>query len=725
MDYRDGVLFTAELNRNRRWDGAGEVVRCFAAKFGKENISNPQAIQLVTPDPSATGPVPVVSCFQANRPGWQVLPALPPELGFDRGLLVSVEAGDILYFRANSIDNAQDDVVRFVPSIDYVRLAEDTLGSTASEATHTVIYGLGNQDPDPSSSAVISSLALASSACAALNIVDKSGVISSTSEEILNLCDPWGRSIVRYRGTEEKDLFVSGSGLLVAPVTGRMHFEGALVKPQSTLDGEVAIRILPKPTAPNKNDPSCSPDQEKLPNTVFRSILEFGRAAGSYPVKDPQNKDNSIFVTRGDKVCIFFRFRSLDTGAPIVWPQDTSSFKWKTSLSAEFDRKLLVVPLDRADRNPDDLLAAPDKALLPADPSECPAPPPSQVDVPVPPGNDPTKWPDPKTNPWPTKRLFIYSRCVSLSERHWVAPRSLGAATNYFFADYKPTSVGPVVPVMRFSRRLNTIKLQTSALDCPTDPGFPTNPNLREYRFRLDTGTLNQPASIPLDGDTRQPEALSARPAFAVKRMMLSLLNGADRQPLKVRAFTVRPSGSTTPITDSDLASPLGATKVDDQNPSQYVNSQYVRHLPANGPTPVPDPRDAFYVNIKEGSPINNPQDNGVHVYPADRVGYSFCAPDQAEIEIVEVIDKAPGSPNPQSASPLDTDADKLISTGVCGSICPLASETVRLAQRTTTTTVGQSVSIPIHVLQRLPIEAEFIVVGAFLALPANLLKPV
>jgi RHS repeat-associated protein len=691
QDDRDGVIFTVELNRERHWDDAGQVVRCFAATFPKDGPT----VQLNTPAPGGR----IQSCFQPNRPGWTAMPTLPTELGQDQGLLVSVEAGDIIYFRANSIDNAQDDVLQFVPAIDYFRLAEDTLGASAGNFTHTVIYGLGVKPPDPADSAVISSLKLASSVCASLDVTDQNGTVKSASEQSLQLCDPWGRSIVRYRGIEEKDQFVSGSGMLVAPFTGRMHFEGELDKPETALAGQIAIRILPQPTAPGPaaKDPACSPDQDAVPSTIYRSILNFGRAAGGYPTIDPANRDNSFFVNRGDKICIFLRFRSPDTNAPMVWPQDLSVFKWKTKLSAAFDRKLLVVPLDRADRNPDDLLTPADKKLPATDASECPAPPATQADVRLPPPGDPKNWPDPST--WSTKRIYVYPRCVALSERHWVAPRSLGATTGYFFADYKIFGPGPIPPATRLSRRLQTTKLPSSGLACPTDP------NLREYRFRLDTSSLDQPL-VPIDVDTRQPEALRDRPGIILKRSMLSLVTGTHREPVAVRAFTIRRHSGIASVSDSDLVTDVGQAKVDDQNAATYLTAQYVRRLPVI-PATSPNPHNAFYADIKEGPPVND-QDNGIHVYPADRVGYSFCAPDQAEIEIENTIDKTSASPaNSSPTSPFSTDADGFISTGSCGSICPLASATVHFAQKADLNISPLPLQTPLHLLQRLPIEAE------------------
>ena len=729
QDDRDGAIFTVELNGERHWDTAGKVVRCFAATLNSDNKS----VQLSTQADGGR----IKPCFQPNRPGWPAMPALPAELGPDKGLLVSVEAGDIIYFRASSINNAQDDVLQFIPAIDYLRLAEDTLGASVGNNTHTVIYGLGLSasppagapppaatpppagPPLPADSAVISSLNLPSSACASLDVTDQNGTVTTVSEQSLKLCDPWGRSIVRYRGLEEKDQFVSGSGMLVAPFTGRMHFEGTLKKPDTPLVGQVAIRILPRPTTPGgaQKDPLCNADKDEVPNTTFKSILNFDRGAGRYPTIDPANKDNSFFVNCGDKICIFLRFRSPDTNAPLVWPQDMSTF-WNEELQAKFDRKLLVVPLDKADRPPDDLLAPADKLLPATDASECPAPPSGPVDVRVPPQTqgDPKNLPPPST--WPTKKIYVYSRCVVLDERHWVAPRLLAAPTAYFFADYKSFGPGPVSPATRLSRRLSTMTLPSSSLSCPANPG------LREYRFRLDTSSIDQPA-VPIEADTRQPEALVARPAVVSRKLMLSLVTGAQRAPVPIRAFMIRSLGNFEPIQDLDLVgSVVGRDRVDDQNPATYLTSQYVRRLPVILGGASPNPHNAFYADFRQGPPVNN-NDNGIHVYPADRLGYSFCAPDQAEIEIESTIDKTSTSPAALSpTSPFATDTDGFVATGGCGSICPLASATVHFAQKAGLNVIPISAPTPLYILQRLPIEAESDRGWGFLAVTSEFTEP-
>jgi Salmonella virulence plasmid 65kDa B protein len=792
-DHRtDGLVFTVERNTRRGWDRAAPVQRCFAAVLKSATPPpSPQTITLQTTAPDGKTPVPVVSCYDGTRPEWPSMPQLPPDLGADKGLLVSVDAGDVLYFRTHVVDNAQDDVVRFAPAIDYIRLAEDSAGAGANPVSHAIIYGAGAPSNSPGVSAVISSLRLDSSACATLNVIDPTGASSQVEETKLGLCDRWGRSIVRYRAVEEQDRFVKGSGLLIAPFTGRMHFEGILTKPETPFAGDVAIRILPAPPAPDVNgnvsqpDPGCRPDAWEVPNTKFKSILMFGPGANSYNVIDPNNSDSLFFVNRGDRVCVFLRFWSTDERAPgptraIAWPEDLSRFSWQNGgLSALFDRKLLIVQLDKPGRNPDDLLPDVDKSAVQVPLGECPPnndpdpvvrfPSPGEQTAEVtgaaagtngvirltvnttsqPTTNDTVNvsgvtgtteangtWPitvidathielqgstfvhawisggtvmDPRS--WTGQRtLPLYRRCVVVSDRHWVAPRLLGNTYGYFLAGAPGTSVAP-----RFARRLTPIKLPASDLTCRADN------TLREYRFKLDLGTTDQPTPIPIDADTRLSAAYGTpgtpgyRPSIATSRVLVSVLKDGRRQPALIRAFVVRPRGpgEATPVLlgDSDLVDPFSTgvnDKLNDLNPESLLGWQVFRHIPPDpNVTPVPsaDDHDALYAEFKVAS--TGPNDDGMRVYPMDRVGYSFCAPDQADIEVTTVVD---------DVAPNDKAGDRLLASGQCETVrpdlpdpvCPVASVSVRFALKTATQPTVFQYDAPIFAIRRSPIDGEF-----------------
>ena len=719
-DRRDGALFTIEINRGRGWDHASQVRRCFATKLQFDRPPNssptPRTITLQTPTPDPKGPVPTVSCYSDNRPGWPSMPDLPAELGPDRGLRVSVEAGDILYFRAHSIDNAQDDVLRFAPSIDYVRLAEDSSAGAAID--HRIVFGAGASDPNLGASAAVASLGLGSSICGVLTITDPTGATTQVNEAQNKICDPWNRSIVRYRLVEEQDRFVSGSGMLIAPFTGRMHFEGTLTKPETLFPGEVAIRILPPPRRPDAAgnplgpDQNCSPNKWEVPNTRFKSILKFGREKKDYQTADPANKDNLIFLHRGDRVCVFIRFLSSDHGGPdedveaIVWPQDMSGFVWKDSgLSALFDRKLLVVQLDKPppERDPNDLLTDADKAAVEKPPSECPSEDTNPITVKVPQAgddpNDPTTWPDDPSKWSGNQTLFVYSRCVVFPDRHWVAPRLLGGSYAYFFAGSAP--LAGAVQAQRYARRITTVKLPSSALSCPADD------TLREYRFKLDIASLKQVAPIPLDQDTRRPEALgatgvpapAARPPIAKGRMVISLIRDGRVQPVPTHPFIVNIAGQSNPvvITNSHLIGPPAPGATIRMNDPKYLNAQIARHT---APVALPgDARNAFYVEFKEGDP-KNINDDGFRIYPLDRVGYSFCAPDQAEVEIATLID---------NVAPNDDRGDQLIASGLCGSdsraVCPIIGVSAHFGANVPAD--ARDVAVPVFAPRRSPIDVE------------------
>jgi RHS repeat-associated protein len=708
-DHRDGLLFTVELNQGRGWDRGAPVKRCFAAKFDGGIPPLRQTIELTTPAPNATGLVPIVPCYSASRPDWPAMPELPTELSSERGLLVSVDAGDVLYFRTHSIDNAQDDVVQFAPAIDYVRLADEFRGSGAVPVQRDVIYGATTVSPRPGVSAVLSSLGLASSACAALDIVDSTGLSSKVDETKLGLCDPWGRSMVRYRLLEEQDRFANASGLLIAPFTGRAQFKGKLIKPETLLSGEVAIRVLQPPPKPDRQgnvsmpDPGCSPEAFDLPNTTFRSILRFGQAAGTYEVVD--SSDPFVFVNRGDRICAFLRFFArTDPFEPTVWPQDMSGFLWEDGgLSALFDRKLLVVQLDDTQRNPDDLLPDVDKNAKQAPLSECPPQSATPVTVPFPaPGDDPDdppRWTGSKTLP-------IHLRCVEMPDRHWVAPRLLGGTHGYFFAGSSATSQS-----LRLSRRLTTIKLPPSQLACPADN------TKREYRLRLDPAHLNQPASPPLDVDTRRPKAYGPpepRYPIATSRFGVTLIKDGHREATWIRSFIVRSTGDPDPLvlTDALLVDPFTMapnSRIDDLGPASVFARQVIRHVPrAAGPNPdPPDERTVVYAEFTEGPPGSDPDDDGVRVYPIDRIGYSFCAPDEAEIEIATVLDNLPDVPRDDRGA-----GDRMLRSGACGSgpgaVCPIARSSVRFARSSPFLQVeGASYDVATFALRRSPIEPE------------------
>jgi RHS repeat-associated protein len=694
-DRRDGLIFTVELNRNRRWDGAGDVVRCFAHKFEKAGADRSVALHTQAPDNNV--PVPVISCFDEVRPGWPTLPPLPPELNFDKGLRVSVEAGDILYFRIHSIDNAQDDILQFAPAIDYFRLSDDVPEIAPGQIRRSIVYGANAPANGPGLAAVLSSIQEQSSTCVSLRRLNQ----QLATEASLGLCDPWGRSMVRYRALQEADAFLEGNGMLISPIKGVLHFRGDLVKPHTPFSGEIAIRILPPPPIPDTSgnitgpNPGCAPEMESTPNTTLKRILEFGREGKSYPVSDER-----IFVERGQRICVFLRFwppgDSADRTArrPIVWPQDMSGFIWEHGgLEAIFDRKLLAVELDRPDRNPDDLLTPADRNAPQAPTNECPQQAPAEIKIKVPEKDQDLNLP----NTWTGEQvIYTHLRCVKVDIRRWVAPRSGVSQHSYFFA--ANSSLGAV----KQARRLSKLKLPPSALACPSDTA------LREYRLRFDTRTLGQANPVLIDQDTRRPRAYNAlntgRAPIAAKRTIVTFMRNGAPELAPLRAFVVKVPGESHPrlITDGhlvDLFEP-GAQKVDDINAKRSISTQLARRVPppaGPGPVPPPDARTSFYVEIKEGNQTG-PDDDGIRVYPSDRVGYSFCAPNEAEVDVASVVEPTGGP---------DQIADQLLASGPCASVCPIVGNFLQVARRSGATVTAITAEIPFFVPRKLPIEWE------------------
>lgn len=735
MDHRDGAIFTIELNHHRNWDQPGRLSRCFATKFDKRLAgAPPQKVNFQTPGAGNQTPVPVASCFEASRAGWPDLASLPPGLTGDKGLLVSVEAGDILYFRVHAIDNAQDDVIKLDFSVDYLRLAEDRPALPGTDSIQRgIVYGLGLASPSPGPKAILSSLALGSSKCAQLVVDDAQGNPQQIDEKNLGLCDPWGRSIVRYRSNDERDLFANGAGMLIAPYTGRMHFSGKLSKADTLFPGEIAIRILPPPENPGAGGaapPSCRSAEWEVARTTFKSILRFGREAGAYSVIDPIAPDSALFVKRGDRICVFFRFWSTEaplTGEQIkavIWPDDLSKFSWTNDgLKAVFDRKLLLVHLDHQDASADEV----SKILPPLDRSapqkpddQCPAFDASPVTLRYPTGDDDPRLPQGDPNPanpkapWHgVKTLYVYAKCAELPGRgdeHWVAPRALGSNAPYFFPSL---TNGPHPKARPLARKLSTIKLPPSGLTCSD------NASLKEYRFRMDVGALEEPTPSQVDKDTQKSKAYDEASPGALGRMpianhhlVLALNRNGRREPLRVRKFVVLEAGKTEPsrIDESILLDDFsnGArSKVDDISVPLTISTEVFRYIPPQEARPDPDlTHEALYSELAHTA-------SDVHVYPIDRIGYSFCAPDESEIDVASSIENLV-TINDRGGELTDLRGDKILSSGFCGpaesrgrSACPLVMSSVRLARDAGAGPVGSSFDLPLFGYRRLPIDPE------------------
>lgn len=682
-DRRDGLYFTVELNQDRAWDQPGNMLRCFAATLGGTG----QKVKLVT-QAAGAGTVPVSNCLKTVRPGWPDLPAVaafPHGAGPNDGLLVSVNAGDVVFFRTHSIDNAQDDVVQFSPQIDYVRMAElRPIGAPAPPAD--IVYGITDVT---GSSVVAASLEFLSSNCHPMEVRLPGGFNFIFDEAKARLCDPWGRSLTRYRLTEEYDQFANGSGLFISPIDGTFHFEGALTKPATLLSGEIVARILPRPSNPTEisQQESCKPDQDGQPGQEgkeqFTRILAFGQAAISESSEAGRVTTEAFKVRRGDLVCLFLRFREPGKDKPIVWPQDLSLFRWKEdALSVRFDRKLLTLYLDRdrTDEEVDELLPPADRDARRADLSNCPATQGDSQEIALPPTtDDPFELTPPDT--WPKHSSKIHYRCIVVNDRHWVTPKTIGAASRSFYAERGSATA----PVQRFARRTQSIKLPASDLACRPGQTAPVGSqgNLKEYRLRLEPATL---------GETDQADEIEVakkvdleRPALALRNTLVTLVDGKGSQPIQLTPFTVRkttwPLNNVWParIDDSDLIDFFAQSSGDLTMLPQAageLTTQEARLLPPLSPTqPNPAKLTGFYARINTTPDNSIEGDDGVRLVRSDRIAYSLCVPDESTIEITSIVENAAGlggARQPQTVA--------IAATGDCGpSLCPIASSSVHL----------------------------------------------
>src|SRR5262249_1317129 len=148
----------------------------------------------------------------------------------------------------------------------------------------------------------------------------------------------------------------------------------------------------------------------------------------------------------------------------------------------------------------------------------------------------------------------------------------------------------------------------------------------------------------------------------------------------------------------------------EDRNLPSVLGWQVFRHIPpAPNVTPVPpaDHHDALYAEFRVAPTAAN--DDGMRVYPMDRVGYSFCAPDQADIELTPVVDDL----TVDDLTPNDDAGDRLLKSGPCesvvsGAVCPIANASVRFALKTSPQPTGLPYDAPVFAIRRSPIEGEF-----------------
>lgn len=668
-DRRDGLVFTIELNGGRNWSGEGAVRRCFAHQFGRQREQR----KLITPaTESAVGDtVPLESCVSDLNTAAGPLPVeLPSGAGRDDGLLLSVRAGDVIYFRTHVINNAQDDVIEFEPRIDYLRLFRSLRGD-GFPVSPSLVFGLGGTGEIPSEAALLASLSNASSKCMKLPYVDGTGVGASAPEIQWSLCDPWGRSLARYRMSEEADEFTGGSGFMPAPFDGRFQVRGTLSKPESRLPGEIWLATIPR----ELSDPDKPLDCQALSEGTLRDNRIGWHRILSFQAEEEQGlrltDASNIKVHRGDSICSFVGF--VDPGAEpvdgapstnIAWPEDLSQFRWNDDkLALVFDRRL-VYDYGASKEQPEE----PD---LPLD--DCPVPRSSPERVRNPgdsTSNNPEDW-------GPPTEINFTSRCMRTAEVHWMTTRFVSQPSELFIAKSNSNTAE------RIPSDFAKLELPPSDLECSS------NKELREYRVRLDARSILTPAESQL---RRPGQMAGGRQSFAQRRTFLwaeEMVDGVfsrrllDLQPITFSRTEQVEEGQRTvwpiPVTDELLVQMPADHTLQAAGESQRITVQrFWQRPPENG---EPSRTDAY---IHASVTPEEQGDDGRRLIATSMVAYRFCAKPGTKLEVTSIIEGT-GSPDRNAPQTVSWKRERaLTQAGVCTTdgICPLADTAIRLAQR-------------------------------------------
>ncbi|WP_158665241.1 RHS repeat-associated core domain-containing protein [Ensifer adhaerens] len=677
-DRRDGLLFTIELNGSRNWSGEGVVRRCFAHQFGRQGEQR----KLITPAPEGAvgNTIPLESCVSDLNTAAGPLPVdLPSGAGPDDGLLLSVRAGDVVYFRTHVIDNAQDDVIEFEPRIDYLRLFRSLRGD-GFPASPSLVFGLGGTGQTPSEAALLASLSNASSKCMSLPYVDGAGAEASAPESQWSLCDPWGRSLARYRMSEEADEFTNGSGFMAAPFDGRFQVRGTLSKPESRLPGEIWLATIPRELSDPQRPLDC---QSLSEGTLGDDRIGWHRVL-SFPAAEQQDLRptgaSNIKVHRGDSICSFVSF--VDPGAEpvegapsrsIAWPEDLSQFRWNDDkLALVFDRRL-VYDYSGSEEQPGE----PD---LPLD--DCPVPRSSPERV-----KNPGDSTSDNPNDWgPPTEINFTSRCTRTEEVHWMTTRFVSQPSEVFLAKSSSNSAE------RLPSDFAKLELPSSDLECSS------NKELREYRVRLDARSILTRAESQL---RRPGQMAGSGQSFAQRRTFLwaeEMVDGVfSRRLLDLQPVTfsrTEPVDETTtrtvwpiPVTDDLLVQlPADHALQTAGEPQRITVQQFWQRPPENGEPPRTDAYIPASVTPEEEG------DDGRRLIATSMVAYRFCAKPGTKVEVTSIVEGAESPKNaPQTVSWKRERA--LTQAGACSAdgICPLAHTAIRLAQWNGSSATGTS----------------------------------
>jgi RHS repeat-associated protein len=682
-DRRDGLLFTIELNTQRGWDGEGKVRRCFAHDFGMhKGVPAVQIEKIVTPSQSpstVSGLVPIESCqsdFGGSIPDLPASNDRPLGSRDSDGLIVSVRAGDVVYFRTHVIDNAQDDVIEFDPKLDYVRLLSSQQDDVVTDDL-SLAFGVGADQGKLGAMALRASLTNVSSKCKKLPLENADGTVANISEAAIGLCDPWGRSFVRYRMAEEADEFTNGASLKVAPFDGRFFVEGALTKPQTHFPGQLSLLITPRDQVAKKKSEAanCPPvNGQVVEGTKSYSLLHFGQSKGTYAIA----KMEPIKVYRGDKICAYLTFETSkdEVFEQALWPEDSSQFSWgPKGLALVFDRQLLYEFGNDAASSP------PSKENNSASRDDCPLPMAAPTVV-VPPDREIKDDEDPKKNPgeWSEKTIPVTARCVLADDRHWIVPRFASQPAEAFLA--KPLN-GDGKFAGRYPSEFRKLLLPKSDLQCPVEG----KSDLREFRVRLDISAVNG----TVDSGLRKPkEMFHGRRAVRKSYFWLHEKEVSDAAEPKTQLLELRPlSFKQRPLAGGLAMWPVPASDeflvTDFQSNSSHeivsvgsvtksVSQEvWQRQIDDGLGNKVTD--TDFYIPISVEK--EDDSDDGHRLLPTSVTAFSFCAKEGATLEVTSVIE------GENAGSERSENERALTRTGRCSdvSLCPILATGVRVAE--------------------------------------------
>lgn len=281
--------------------------------------------------------------------------------GMYPGLMATVEEGDVLYFRVNSINDGSQDIVDWKPEVRYLRASD--FGVT-SEADEEFPFDPGNPGrshrPDRTLFSYRHPERISEYHPGAAGVLIGNETLCQADEARLNLCDIFGRSLVRYAlastpgdeapmPAEPVDL-ATATGLFTAPRWGLLALEGDLSKPET--DGAVELRFAVT-EAPEKpagstiadalgnaptTDQSCRHDWDKARAVRFVEVDSTGQTPGRVENFMPRRSGRfrivddmaaRVHVGEGDRLCLLLRVKAPgDAGAAFgsfrFWPKDVA-----------------------------------------------------------------------------------------------------------------------------------------------------------------------------------------------------------------------------------------------------------------------------------------------------------------------------------------------------------------------------------------------------------------